>query len=247
MLAGAADIVGVFHIALAADRPEALLGHQLRETDNGVEGRADLVADAGQELALERAGVFRLQLGIPQFLLGALPLGDIAHHRAVAIGARQVADGHEQRQKASGRLAADDFAPVIEHACNTRSGQTGKIVLHGALAFMGKQHGKGPAAGVVVVVIEQGRRRTVHRADDAVVADQNDAVGCRFEDRTQLVDLDLERIAFGLLVFGIVLFASTGDIRQSQHQRAAVLPIDRAQSGAHRNGAGVGQMQGQTA
>ena len=50
MLAGIADVVGVFEIARTADRSEPLLYHHFGKSYDGIERRADLVADPGQEV-----------------------------------------------------------------------------------------------------------------------------------------------------------------------------------------------------
>jgi hypothetical protein len=45
---------------LLAERMQGVVGEQLREADDGVERRAQLVAHGGQELALQPVGVHRL-------------------------------------------------------------------------------------------------------------------------------------------------------------------------------------------
>ena len=44
----------VLAVALVADRAELLLHHHLGEADDGVERRADLVADLGEEIGFRR-------------------------------------------------------------------------------------------------------------------------------------------------------------------------------------------------
>ena len=46
------DVPQVVLVAVVADRPEAFLQHHLGKADDGVEGRADLVADLGEEVGL---------------------------------------------------------------------------------------------------------------------------------------------------------------------------------------------------
>src|SRR5687767_13490897 len=50
MLAGGADVAQIVAVAFILHRPETLLDHHLGETDYGVERRAHLMADAGEEL-----------------------------------------------------------------------------------------------------------------------------------------------------------------------------------------------------
>jgi hypothetical protein len=54
--AGAVDILGVFEITRRAQRPEHAVGHDLGETDDGVERRAQLVAHAAKEVRLGPVG-----------------------------------------------------------------------------------------------------------------------------------------------------------------------------------------------
>ena len=55
-LAGGADVLHVFDIALVAERAEALADHHFGKADDGVERRADLVADPRQHVGLGVAG-----------------------------------------------------------------------------------------------------------------------------------------------------------------------------------------------
>ncbi len=63
-----------------------LARHHVGKPDNGVERRADLVADPGQEFRL--VSICRLggALGVAKFLFGPLPLGDVADDGAVTVG-----------------------------------------------------------------------------------------------------------------------------------------------------------------
>ena len=55
-LAGGADVLHVFDVALVAERAEALADHHLGKADDGVERRADLVADPRQHVGLGVGG-----------------------------------------------------------------------------------------------------------------------------------------------------------------------------------------------
>ena len=58
--AGVMDVAEIFAVALVADRAEALLDHHFREADDGVQRRADFVADLGEEVGLLRARLLGL-------------------------------------------------------------------------------------------------------------------------------------------------------------------------------------------
>ncbi len=78
-----ADVLGVVLVALVAERAEQLEHHQLREADDGIERRAQVVVDAGHELgpgpvALRReAAALAWRVGLDR-----CPLGD---RRSMAI------------------------------------------------------------------------------------------------------------------------------------------------------------------
>ena len=73
-------------------RAEARLERQVRHPDDGVHGRADLVAHVGQEVGFERCGFFRKLLGAAQFLLGQLPVGNV-HKRTDGAARRAISAG----------------------------------------------------------------------------------------------------------------------------------------------------------
>ena len=77
--------MNVIHIAavlVVLDLAKALQPHDFRETHDGVERRAQFMADAGQEFRLLPAGGLGHFLGLAQFGFGPFPLGDVAHHGA---------------------------------------------------------------------------------------------------------------------------------------------------------------------
>src|SRR5690606_28995309 len=132
--ARAVDVAQIAAIALIADRSEALVHHQFGKADNGIERRADLVADAGEKARLVRGFALRRAARLDQLLLGALPGGDVAHDGTEAAAARQSADRHEERNIAALCLAADHLAPVIEQAGDALVPEARQIVGGGALA-----------------------------------------------------------------------------------------------------------------
>src|SRR3546814_3425749 len=56
VIAALVDVLDVVAVVVAADRPEDLLQDELREADDGVQRRAQLVAHGGQEVALGAVG-----------------------------------------------------------------------------------------------------------------------------------------------------------------------------------------------
>src|SRR5579872_363289 len=72
----ALDALGLAATAAAAD--------EIGEADDGVQGRAQLVAHAGEELRLRAAGRLGGGLGLAQPLLGMDDLGDVAPGAAIA-------------------------------------------------------------------------------------------------------------------------------------------------------------------
>ncbi len=69
-LAGGADVLHVFDVALVAERAEPFADHDFGESDDGVERRADLVADPRQHVALGVGGA----VGQPPRLHSSLSL-----------------------------------------------------------------------------------------------------------------------------------------------------------------------------
>ena len=83
------DVAGVFQVFGRAQRAEHLLLEDLREPQDGVQGRPQLVAHIGQELVLGPVGQLGLMDGDLQLALGAVALGDVAQDRRqhpLAIG-----------------------------------------------------------------------------------------------------------------------------------------------------------------
>ena len=80
-LAGGADVLHVFDIALVAERAEALADHHFGKADDGVERRADLVADPRQHVGLGVGGALGEPPRLAQFALAFPGLREIAEHR----------------------------------------------------------------------------------------------------------------------------------------------------------------------
>ena len=99
MAAAGMDVVDIAAVFVVVDFAEALQPHDFREAHDGVERRAQFVADAGEEFRFLPAGRFGRFLGLAQFRLGLLPLRDVAHHGAeggLRFRRLQLADGEEQ-------------------------------------------------------------------------------------------------------------------------------------------------------
>ena len=72
MRAGGMDVFEIFAVAVVADRTEALRHDHLGEPGDGVERRADLVADLGEEFRFRGRRLLRFALGGAQFILSLL-------------------------------------------------------------------------------------------------------------------------------------------------------------------------------
>jgi len=86
VLAAVANVACIFTIAFVAQRPQQLAFEELREPDDRVQRRAQLVAHVRQELGLGGVGRLRGVLGLSQALAEPLPLRDVeAQHQAPAV------------------------------------------------------------------------------------------------------------------------------------------------------------------
>src|SRR5271169_3039485 len=78
--AGSADILDVFDVTLVAERAEPLADHHFGKSDDGVERRADLMADPRQQIGLGVRGALGQTASLAQFALALLGLREIAEH-----------------------------------------------------------------------------------------------------------------------------------------------------------------------
>ena len=100
----------------ALARGQRRLLHQTRHADDGVHGRADLVAHGGQKVGLGAFGRFGGFLGLPQRLLGFALAGDVQHdavpdHALVAAPGRRAA-----AQPADFSIGPEHAEAAVEHA-----------------------------------------------------------------------------------------------------------------------------------
>ena len=134
MRSGDVDVLEIVAVALVADRAEVLGHDHLGETGDGVERRADLVADLGEEIRLFGCRLVRLALGRPQLFLGLvqglkpglefadLALGGIERGRDRAALLLHLAAGEDQREcgavaPGNGEQAALDRDAVAAPGC----------------------------------------------------------------------------------------------------------------------------------
>ena len=100
--AGGANVLHVFDVALVAERAEALADHHFGKADDGVERRADLMADPRQQVGLGVGRAIGQPPRLAQFAFALLGLRQIAEHgeeiRTVGPGPSH---GHRQRDQAA--------------------------------------------------------------------------------------------------------------------------------------------------
>ena len=149
------------------------IGEEVREADDGVEGRAYLVADIGEESRFELVRAFGALLGFAQFVDHLFPRRDVAAEAGVE---QHFARGVVFQERGSGDDAV--LPPVVVgglHPHRGFVGEVGAIVHHPEVV-----HDPGPVVGMdgaeVVfggepdAAVEVGHRVVVGReAADAVV------------------------------------------------------------------------------
>ena len=81
MVTGIVDEMRVVVTPFGVDHHRAFLGQHLREADDGVERRAQLVAHGREEAALGLVGPLGLGARVLERCFLFLALGDVAHHR----------------------------------------------------------------------------------------------------------------------------------------------------------------------
>jgi hypothetical protein len=245
------DVLDVVPVALVADRPEALLEHDLGKTQDGIERRADLVADLGQEIRALGARLLGGALGRRQFALRLLEGGDVAQHGAIfALRALSDApDRHEERDDAALADAAQNLATVVEEARHAVVSEPLEIFERREMALGGQQGGQTFARDFVLVVAEQRLRRSVERQDAALLVQHEDAVGGGVQDGGQLADAGF---AGAQLEFERARTLRRIVVGQPAHQHQArreAVPLDRGQAHFDRQAfaAPVRQRQGRAA
>ena len=190
MLARLVDVAHVVAIARIADRAEALVHDDFGEAENGVERRADLVADLGEEVRLQRAGAFGLATGVAEFALDLLPGREIAQDGAeFRRRAAKAAERHEDGDRTALMGARHELATVVEYALHAARLHAVEIGGGGLLAFLRDEDGERLAGDLVLVETEQGLARAIERENAALAIEHGDAVGRRVEDGVQFARL----------------------------------------------------------
>ena len=188
MRAGLVDIARVAHVLQRAERAQHLRGHHLREADDGVERRAELVAHVGEELRLGAIVRDRLLLRLPRRVLAALAQRDVVNgidiDRARSAGDAQPLIGIDHRlaggdlhldrltarsrERDVDRRARADAQRVGRPLQRTRARRRRRVPGHDDLY--------GPPDARLRLVAEHGRRGRVQRLDDAALVRDDDAV-----------------------------------------------------------------------
>ena len=187
-LAGGADVLHVFDIALVAERAEAFADHHLGKADDGVERRADLVADPRQQVGLGVGGAIGEPPRLLQLALALSGLRQIAEHREeirpVMAGPPH---GHRQRDDAAAAGAAEHVAAVFEQAGDAGALDAFQIIHHHALAFRREQLGEIALHEFSAVIAEQRLGAAVAGIEVAFGVEHHDAIGGGVEDGAEFL------------------------------------------------------------
>ena len=200
-LAGGADVLHVFDVALVAERAEPLADHHFGKADDGVQRRADLVADPRQHVGLGVGGAIGQPPRLAQFALALLGLRQIAKHREEIrpVGPR-ASHRHRQRDDAALAHAPEHLAAVIEQAGDAGALDAGEIVEHRVLALRREQVGEIALHELVAVIAEQRLGAAVGRIDVALGVEHHDAFGGGVEDGAEFFGIgvaDRRRFGYG--------------------------------------------------
>ena len=215
------DVADVVLVAVVADRSEPLLHHHFGETENRVQRRAHLVADAGEEFGLARVGLHGGVARRLQRAFGRLRRPEIAQRRAIArrrVGGDETRQGQRERKRLAAPVAAGELLAaarrrlIAPHALEARR--------RFALALRREQGEEAFARHFLGVVAEQGLGAAAHGEDAARLVERDDAVGGRIEQRLEIARLAFE-IAHPLLIFDLARAA------QRQQRRRRAVPFDR--------------------
>ena len=187
-LAGSADVLHVFDVALVAERAEAFADHHFGKADDGVERRADLMADPRQHVGLGVGGAIGQPPRLLQLALVFSGLRKIAKHREeIRTVGPGPPHGHRQRDDAAAAHAAERVAAVVEQAGDAGALDALQIILHHALAFRREQIGEIALHEIVAVVAEQRFGAAVARIDVAFAVEHHDAFGGGVENGAEFL------------------------------------------------------------
>ena len=188
--AGSADVLHVFDVALVAERAEPLADHHLGKADDGVERRADLVADPRQHVGLGAGGAIGQPPRLLQFAFALPGLRQIAKHgeEIRTVGTRS-SHRHRQRDQAAAAHAAEHLAAMIEQAGDAAALGAREIVHHRGLAFRREQLGEIALHQFRSVIAEQRFGAAVARIDVALGVEHHDAFGRGIEDGAEFLGI----------------------------------------------------------
>ncbi len=224
VLAGSPDVAQVVAVALAADGAELLLQHHLGKADDGVERRADLVADRGQEIRLLGARPLGLAAGPHQLGLGAPRGRDVAQDRGDAARrpARHRRQGEDQRERTV-RPPGHDLVAGRRGGPGARPQQGGL----GRRAALGREQAdQGFARDLPGIGAEEALRAPVHADDAALLVEHHHPVGDGVEDRGRLAQVG---VAVGEMDLGRRQRLDRIGVRQApdrEQARGRAVPFD---------------------
>ena len=238
MLAAAQDVAGEVAL-LVAHRADEPVAQDLREADDRVERRAQLVRHVGEELRLHPARVLELRVLLLERLLEPLELRHVARRGehplqpAVAIveGGRVVRDHGELAVPRARRELVVGHLSLGQHAVDPRLGAVG----------VGEVVPERSADQLVARAAGQRLRLLVHVGDDAARIGRHQRVDVRLDQRARVEVLvaqplvEPHALVFHLLARGVVRadqqVADDGALRVAQRRHrddgresAAILP-----------------------
>ena len=188
MKAGSVDVLEIVLVALVADRAEALLQHHVGKAQNGVQGRADLMAHLGQKIGLGGArglGAFARGDETPLGLaLAAQVAGEGAELRRLAR-----ADARQRQRQGNGRavtVAPDDLQRPEGGFGFTAAAQGFEPRGRLGMTLGAKQHQQALARDLVLMIAEQALGGLVQGQDARSRVERDGAVGRPVEHRLKV-------------------------------------------------------------
>ena len=184
VLGAAVDVGGVLLVGRRAHRPVDGERHHVREADDGVERRAQLVAHVGEELGLGAAGLLGRFLGRQDRALALAEVGDVAGGAAIAeMGAAvgiEHRHGADQEDLVAAVLGADRQREVAErrHGLQPRQQPIGDLAVGGERQDRGADQLARMKAGGALGAVR-------HDGEEAVGIDLPHPVGDQADDILQ--------------------------------------------------------------
>ena len=230
------EFVGLFGAACAGPQ-------QMRQTDDGVHRRADLMAHVGQEDALGLVRRFSFVSAVREFRVEVgeaarrmLELGDVAVMPKAAKPAPSDFDAQISALENAAVFEGDLFAAHAFVALDDgRNASFGRVAVgvarrDHARQFVDRQIGQGIGRPVDA---EHAAIDLVRKLDPALVRDHEDAIGQGGQDRIEAAQGGAQGIARAA-AFGVV------EPGRARMQQAPVVVVDRHRVEHNRQGAAVG-------